>query len=55
MNCPHCHKPIPPEVVLKVAATLLAKRKRPGSKGQCKNPWGRAGKPPAEPPDAPKR
>jgi hypothetical protein len=52
MNCPHCLKPIPPDLILRERQSELAKRKRkpsdgrkkysrPGAKGLVRNPAGR--------------
>jgi hypothetical protein len=46
MNCPHCLKPIPPDLILRERQSELAKRKRPGhkrpgAKGLVRNPLGR--------------
>jgi hypothetical protein len=46
MNCPHCLKPIPPDLILRERQSELAKRKRgkhtrPGAKGLIRNPAGR--------------
>lgn len=44
MNCPHCNHPIPDAAVVKAAAAIIGKRKRPGAKGLVRNPAGRPAK-----------
>jgi len=46
MLCPHCHQPIEPELIVKAAASINARKnrgkgKRPGAKGLVRNPAGR--------------
>lgn len=45
MQCPKCGAPIDAKQVIAEHAREIAKRPRPGSRKQVKNPWGRAGKP----------
>ncbi len=41
MNCPHCSKPIPDELVIAERNKLAAKKERPGAVGLVRNPKGR--------------
>jgi hypothetical protein len=52
LNCPHCNQPIPDAAVVKAAASIVGRRKRPGSlkdnRKTIRNPWGIKGKPKEE-------